>query len=663
MNRSQRRRAAAATLAAAARLLQTGNAAGAAENLERILGHHPDHPEALHLLGIASYRLGERETGMARIARSLALAGDRAGFHFNFGQILQAESRPDEAAGSYRRALELEPGHSGAHNGLGGILVARGRLDEAVACFRRALEADPGAAAIHNNLGRALADLGAGEEALDCFRRVAGLRPDAPAAHNNLGNLLRTRGAFDDAIVCYRRALDLDPGFAAAYNGLGNALMEQYKFDDALAAFRRFLEIEPNFPNVHSNLIQLLTLDARITPGEVRTEAERWDRVYAAPLAGRARPCANEADPERRLRIGYVSPDFREHAVSFFFEPMMTVHDKGAVEVFCYAEVAQPDAATARYRQSADHWRPTVGMSDAGMAELIREDRIDILVDLAGHTAHNRLLVFAERPAPVQICHLVGLSQTTGMAAMDYVLTDRWLTPTGYEERFCETLWRLPRSIVSFREKPDWPGISPLPARTREYISFAAFADPVRIVPPTLAMWSRALEAVPGSRLLIKHQNLADSGRRDRLRAGFATHGVAGRVDFEGLPDGWGAEMDVYERVDIAFDTFPRTGGTTTCIQLWMGLPVVTLASAEAHDRCGANILEAIGFEDGVATDADDFVRRAAALAGDIGRLAELRAGLRERMRASPLLDHEGCARAVEDAYRGMWRKWCAGTA
>ncbi len=647
-------------LVAAARLMQAGDMASAAENLERIVEFHPDHADALHLLGIAVYRQGRKEAGMARIARSLTLAGDRVDFHFNLAQIFFAEGRHDEAAGSYRRTLDLEPGHSGAHNGLGEVLGAGGRPNESIACYRRAIEADPEAAGAYDNLGRALVDLGAVDEALGCFRRVVALRPDAPAAHSNLGNLLRTREAFDDAIACYRRALALDPGFAEAYNGLGNALMELHRFDDALAAFRRLLEIKPEFPEVHSNLVHLLTHDARVTPGEILAVAKCWDKVYAAPLARRARRHANDANPERRLRIGYVSPDFRAHSVSSLFEPMMTVHDKRAVEVFCYAEVAAPDAVTARYRRVADHWRSTVGIGDAAVAERIREDRIDILVDLAGHSAGNRLLVFAERPAPVQVSHLVGISQTTGMTAMDYVLTDRWLTPNGFEARFSETLWRLRRGLVNFQPAPDWPGISPSPAKARGYVTFAAFGNPMRTSPPIVATWSRVLQATPGARLLLKHSCLTGGPMRERLLADFATYGVAERIDVEGLDHGWDAEMDVYERVDVVLDTFPTTGATTNCIAMWMGLPVVTLASEEAHDCCGASILHTAGLGAGVAGDADDFVARAAALAGDIRLLAELRAGLRERMRGSPLLDYEDCARAVEEAYRGMWRKWCA---
>ncbi len=746
MNRRQRRRAAtlgagnfsaaassagdaAGALDAARRLMRAGDLAAAADGFRGILKDSPDHPDALHLLGIACYRLGDRQAAIGYLDRSVALAGDRADFHCNRGNVMRAEGRLDDAAESFRRALAQAPGDAPSHNGLGEVHRARGETVEAAGCFRRALAADPEDTVANDNLGYALKDLGdldgatdcfrravamlpnfaeghsnlgnllrargQGDEAIVCFRRALAIKPDFAEGHNNLGNALRRRGDLDEATACFRRAIELQPGMAAAYNNLaialaasgqleeavaacrqaleiepdlaeacstmGNALSGQGRFAEAVAAYREALKIRPGYVEAHSNLLFCMHFDDDVSAAEILEESRRWNMAHAAPRAGRRRAPANDPNPDRRLRIGYVSPDFRRHAIGHFLESLFAHRDRSAVEVFCYAEVANPDPVTDTYRDTSDHWRSTVSVSDGDVADRIRGDRIDILVDLAGHTAGNRLLVFAGRPAPIQLSHLAGYGQTTGMAAMDYVLTDSRATPASHEDRFSETPWRLPRCFVSFEPSPGWPGISPLPAAQRGHVTFAAFGKPARTTPSTIALWARAVMAVPGSRLLLKHPSLTDTGLRARLMANFSAHGLEeDRIDMEGVERGWAAEMDVYERVDIALDSFPVTGGSTTCIQLWMGIPVVTLASDAAHDRFAAGFVNSVGLDECIAHDPADFARCAAALAGDLHRLAHIRAGLRDRMRASPLLDHEACARAVEDAYRGMWRKWCA---
>ncbi len=628
----------------------------------RAIEIEPDNAAAHNNLGHALLDREQYDEAAVAYGQAIELRPEAAEPYNNRGNALRNQGRPGEAVDSYRRAIELRTGYAMAHDNLGNALRDLGRLDEAVAMHRRAIGLAPAYAAAHNNLGISLKEQGEAAAAVGEFLRAIELKPDFAAAHNNLGTVLILQGKPSEAEAAARRAIGIEPDYAEAYNTFGDALMALGEIDRALAAFRRAVEVKPSHAGLHSNLIFLMCHDARIPFVDILAEARRWDETHAAPLAALARPHANDPDPERRLRVGYVSPDFRGHAMSYFVEPLIAHHDARVVEVFCYADVARPDAVTARCREHADCWRPTVGLGDEALAELIRADGIDILVDLAGHTAGSRLRAFAGRPAPVQVSHLAALGQTTGLAAMDYVLTDPGFTPDGYGDRFSETLWRLGRCFVSFLPSSDWPEISPLPARTRGHVVFAAFGNPSRISPPAIAMWSRVLDGVPGSRLLLKHGNLGDIGLRERLRMAFANEGVAERVDFESVPRGWRAAMDVYERVDIALDTFPLSGSTTTCIQLWMGLPVVTLASPGAHDRCSAGILGALGLDEAVVTDADDFVTRAAALAQDLDRLSGLRASLRERMRASPLLDHEGCARAVEGAYRDMWRKWCAST-
>ncbi len=626
----------------------------------RAIDLEPDDAVAHNNLGHAY--LDQEKFGDAATAyqRAVDLRPDAAEAYNNLGNALRNQGDLDDAAAAYRRAIELRADYARAHDNLGNALRDQGRLDEAAAMHRRAIAFAPEYPNAYNNLGITLWKRGDAGAAAEAYRRAIALDPQNAAAHSNLAVVLGEQRKPEEAEAACRRALEIRPGYADAYNGLGNALMDQGRVREALAAFRQVLAIKPRYPVVHSNLIYIMSHDPQVKRDEILAEARRWDAAYAAPYAAGVRPYRNDPDPERRLRIGYVSPDFRSHAISYVFEGTMAAHDKKAVEVFCYAEVARPDAVTARYRQYADHWRPTVGLSDAEVAERIGDDRIDILVDLAGHTTGNRLLAFAGRPAPVQVSHLVGLGHTTGMTAIDYAISDRWLTPDGYDRYFSETLWRLPRSYIGFGPSPDWPDISPLPALAEGQVTFASFASPFRISAGAAELWARVLRAVPGSRMLLMHRVFADGRAAARLHPVFAAQGVGDRVEFRGPRRGWPADMDVYEEVDIALDTFPRTGGTTNGIALWMGLPVVTLYADEALDHIGADYLIAARFEGGVASSRDDYVAKAVGLAGDIGYLAGLRQGMRARLRDSDLLDHDGLARAIEDAYRDMWRKWCA---
>ncbi len=624
----------------------------------QILDVQPENSDVLHLLGRIAFHRRDAVGAVDLVGRAIAAHPEIAPYHYLLGGALLVLGRTGEAARAYRRAIALDPEYADAYNDLGTVLSERGEIDEAMGSFRRALQLRPEFTAAHNNLGNALRDAGRPREAVAALRSAIAIEPDVAEIHNNLGNALRDLGQFDDAVRAFRYALDLRPDFAEGQANLGNVFLSQGRLDEAAAAYRASLRQEAD-ATVHSNLVYCLCHDPRATVADIAAEARRWDAAHGAPPAGRTRPHANDPDPERRLRIGYVSPDFRSHAVTYFFEPLFTAHDRDRVEIFCYAEVARPDETTERYRAGSDGWLSTIGLSDSTLAGRIRDDRIDILVDLAGHTAGNRLPVFAGRPAPVQVSYPLGLGHTSGMTAIDYLLGDPWFTPEGFEDRFSETLWRLPRCFLGFRPSADWPEVEPLPARRVGNAIFVSFANPYRIGAVLAETWVRILQAAPDARLLLMHRLFGDGSVAERLRPAFAAPGVAERVEFRAAKRGWPGDMDVYATVDIALDTFPLTGGTTNCIALWMGVPVITLASEETHDRIGHDLLSAAGFDDGVASSRDDYVARAVDLVRDPVRLAGLRAGLRPRMRASPLLDHEALARAIEDAYRGMWRKWC----
>jgi predicted O-linked N-acetylglucosamine transferase (SPINDLY family) len=552
--------------------------------------------------------------------------------------------------------LQLRPDYPQAHGNLGHALREQGKLDEAVAHCRRAVELKPDYAEAYNNLGNALRDLDRLDEAIACGRRAVELNPAMADAHNNLGNALKDLGKLDEAIGYFHRALELDPEFAEAHNNLGNVQKEQGNLDEAIACFRRAVELKPDYVEAHSNWLCAMLYSADYAPDAIYREHLRWNERFAAPLAGAIQPHDNDRTPERRLRIGYLSPDFRNHVVALFLLPLLEAHDRGQVEIFCYASVRARDDVTERCRAKADVWRDVFNLSDEQLASMMRQDRIDILVDLAMHTAGSRLLAFARKPAPVQVTYLAYCG-TTGMSTIDYRLTDPYLDPPGADERFySERSIRLPETYWCYRPIVDAPPVNPLPALQNGYITFACFNNFCKVTPPTLAAWRQLLQRVPNSRLLV---HAHEGSHRQRVREFIAQEGVSHeRITFAGkVPTS--AYLRAHQQIDVALDPFPYGGGTTTCDALWMGVPVVSLRGQTAVGRGGASILSNVGLPELVADDIGQYVRIAAELAEDLPRLSKLRTALRERMQHSPLMNAPRFARHVEAAYRTMWQRWC----
>jgi len=444
---------------------------------------------------------------------------------------------------------------------------------------------------------------------------------------------------------------------------LGNAYKNQGKLAEAVAAYRKALELKPDYVDAHSNLVFSMNFDERFTQRDIAAESRRWDAVHAVPRSPDERTHPTDPDPDRRLRIGYVSPDFREHSVSYFLDPVIAGHDRGSFEVFCYADVVKPDNKTARFRDLSDGWCSTVAMTDAAVAERVREDGIDILVDLAGHTANNRLLVFAERPAPLRV-NWLGYPNTTGLSAMDYRLTDAIADPAGVAEAsHSETLVRLPNGFLCFTPAADAPEIGEAHAPTagvKQRNPFGSFNNLAKITPDVVATWSRVLDGVPTSRLVVKSKPLADQATRERYFELFDAQGIdAERVELIPWIASRSGHLGAYGRVDIGLDPFPYNGTTTTCEALWMGVPVITLAGDRHSGRVGASILTRVGLADLVAETKAAYVEKAVALANDLDRLSALRNGLRDRLGRSPLCDAPSFVRDIEAAYREMWRRVC----
>jgi len=573
---------------------------------------------------------------------------------FDLGLQHQQGGRLQEAENLYRQILIQQPAHFDATHLSGVIALQTGRLDLAVELIGRAIALRPGDADAHSNLGVALKDKGRLDEAIAAWRRAIALNPDLPEAHTNLGNALREIEKLDEAVAAFRRAISLRPEYAEAHNNLANA-KDQGQLDDAISAWRQSIVLNPNLPKTHSNLILALHYHPAYDAQAIAEEHRRWSRRHAEPLRPFIRPHHNDRQPDRRLRIAYISADFREHSVGRFLLPLLCHHDHEAYQIICYSDVQIGDAMTDTLRACVDEWNEIAKYTDERVAEKIREDKIDILVDLAAHTAANRLRVFARKPAPVQVTYLAYCS-STGLEAMDYRLSDPYLDPNGEESFYSEQTVRLPDTYWCYQSIAASPEVGPVPALAQGFITFGSLNNFCKVSSQALNLWMELLGAIPKSQLILSSP---EGSHRQKILDLFKQAGIdpqrlrfVGKVPFSDY-------LKLYGQIDIALDPFPFNGGTTTCDALWMGVPVVTLRGRTAVGRAGSSILCNIGLPELIAQTPRQYVQIATALAGDLPRLAELRRTRSVRMGTSPLMDARKFARNTEAAYRRMWRTWC----
>ena len=528
-----------------------------------------------------------------------------------------------------------------------------------MAQFERALILRPELAEAHSNLGAAFKDQGKLQEAVAQFERALLINPELSEAHSNLGTALQALGTLDRAVEQFERALSLKPDFAEARSNLGAALKDQGKVDAALMQFERALVVKPDFVTAHSNMLFCSLYDERLSANQLFVAHQEWDLRHGRSTQ-QPQAYINTRLAERRLKVGYVSGDFRQHSVAWFLLPLLMAHDHRVVEVFCYAEVKRPDDVTELFKALADHWRTTVGMSDETVAAQIAADGIDILVDLAGHTAGNRLMVFARKPAPIQVTWL-GYPSSTGLSAIDYRLVDAVTDPEDdVTSVSSEKLVRLDDSFLCYGPPMEAPLPIPPPALKSGTITFGSFNNPTKYSAATIETWVKLLNRMPSARLLLKGLPFSDASIRASYLARFTERGVPSQqITLLGPTPDRAGQLAHYHQIDIALDPFPYNGTTTTCEALWMGVPVVGLRGDRHSARVGASLLTSIGLDELVAQDIEGYLDIAVRLAHDQSRLAKLRATLRARMAASPLCDSHSFARKMEGAYRSMWRIWC----
>ncbi len=509
----------------------------------------------------------------------------------SLGDMLKDLARHEEACHLYQRLLQLRPDCAEAYSNLGVGQKNLGRYEAAEASYRRALQIKPALAETRSNLADLLRETGRLDEAMANYRLALLTKPDYAQGHNNFGLALNEVGAIHDAHASFQRAVQSRPEYAQAHSNLANTLKAMGHFAEAEASYRRALQLKPDFADAHSNLLFTLNYHPDKSGAQVFEAYREYERQFGQPYRGHWRPHTNNPDPQRRLKVGYVSPALRQHSSRHFLEPLLAHHDKTVVEVVAYAELNREDAVTARYKGYFEHWVPTKGMSDDALAERIRADGIDILVDVAGHTAGNRLQVFARKPAPVSL-HWLDFGYTTGLEAIDYYLTDWPTVPQGSEALFSEEPWRLDGPGLVYRPAEDMGQASELPALKNGHITFGTLTRAVRINHHTVRVWAQLLHRVPGSRLVVNSGDYRSATMQQALSAQFAAHGIdPQRLDIGHQSPPW----DVLRGIDIGLDCFPHNSGTTLFESLYLGVPFVTLAGRASVGRMGCAILSGLG--------------------------------------------------------------------
>ena len=625
---------------------------------DKALAIKPDYADALDNRGLALQELKRYPEALASYDKALAIEPDFAEALNNRGNALQELKRYHEALASYDKALAIKPDFAKAANNRGVALEELGRYEEALASYDWTLAIKPDYAEALDNRGNALQELNRYQEALASYDKALAIKPDFPNALLNRGNTFRYMGRIRDAEASFRQVLAIKPD-EAAHNNLGSVLQNSGRLPEAIQSYRRAMALKPDFSEAHSNLIFAMDLSAAYSMEEQQEERRRWYEQHGRKLSPEIRAHQNVPDPDRRLRVGYVSADFRTHSAYYACSPVILSHDRTAFEIYCYSGVKREDGATARLKQAVQNWRSTLGASDDALAEQIRADRIDILVDLSGHTAGNRLLVFARKPAPVQITawgHVTG----TGLKTMDYLLADPVVLQKQHRHLFAEEVIDLPCALCY--QAPEYaPPVQPLPANSGRPFTFGCINRVEKISDSCIELWSKILAAAPGAELVIKHTSLQDAMVQEILRYRFSTFGMEPeRVRMLGASP-HAEHLKIYHEIDVGLDTFPNNGGMSTAEALWMGVPIVAMPGEGPGSRSSAAILTAVGLESWVAHDAAEYVRIAGKAAADTASLAALRQRIRPMMVASAFADPGRYTAAVERAYRTAWRKWCQG--
>lgn len=636
-----------------------GQLANAETSYKQALRLKPEFAEAYYNLGITLKDLGRLEEAETNLRQAIHINAHFGEAHIELGSTLKEMDRLNEAEVTFRQAIQLIPMLAEAHANLGATLRALSRPSEAETSLRQALHINPELAEAHSNLGAALRELSRPSEAEASFRQALRIDPELADAHTGLAAALRDLDRLDEAVACCRTALRINPNSAEAQNNLGALLSDLGRFEEAELCFRQAIQISPKFVQAYSNRLFHLSHMEAVDAKTLFAEHQKFADQFETPLIPNWPRHTNLRDPDRTLRVGFVSADLRNHPVASYLEPVLALlAGSSKLSLHAYHNHAHEDDVTLRLKTYLPHWRSIVGLSDDAVAQRIVEDRIDILVDLSGHTDKHRLLTFARKPAPVQLSW-IGYAGTTGLRAMDYYMADRLYLPTGQlEDQFSEKVVQTPAS-APFSPFKDAPPVSSLPALRNGYLTFGSFNLVRKLNPSVIALWSQVLRALPNARMLIcGMHSLRES---DILAKWFALEGIAReRLTFH-LKCAMQDYLKLHHQVDICLDTFPYPAATTSCHALWMGVPTITLTGETPVSRVGASLQKHAGLDQFVANSKTDFVEKTLYWSCRHMELASIRAELRVRFRQSAMGQSDAIASTFERALRVMWHRWCKG--
>ena len=625
-------------------------------SFKKVLSLNPNSIEAYNYLGVLQHEQGKFIEAEESYKKIIELKPDLAEAYNNLGNTLNEQGKFIEAEASFRKAIELKPEYVEVYYNMGIMLNEQRKFIEAETSYKKALELNPNYVEVYNNLGNSLNEQGKFIEAEATFKKALVLKPDHVEAYNNLGITLNEQGKFIEAEASFRKAITLKNDYAEAYCNLGNTLQELGKLEEAIKNYDEAIKLRINYSDAYNNKNLCLNYSSSYSSLYIYKQHLKFEKQFGR-LRTKPHFKSNIKKINERLRIGYVSGDFREHSVAYFFKPLLQNHDKNLVETFCYYNNTFIDKITKSIMTTCDHWRNIFGITYHEVSKIIRNDKIDILVDLSGHTGKNNLLVFNQKPAPIQITWL-GYPNTTGLSTIDYRFTDKIADPIGDPDQLhSEKLFRLPNGFQCFESDENVLFKSELPQNHCDYITFGSFNNLSKITPQVINVWSKILHLVPKSQLILKCRKLKYN--KDYYFEFFKKEGLAkDRIHFYEHVHNTNDHLKLYNKIDICLDPFPYNGATTTCEALWMGVPVITLLGDRHAGRVGASILTNVNLNDFIAADIESYIKLAVEMSANKTYLANIRKTLRKRMKEAPICNSRSFANDIENAYQFMWSNY-----
>lgn len=634
-----------------------GDLVKAEELYNKILLAYPAHVDTLvNLAAIVYNRDPQSALDLLRKARSVA--PDSVSVHFNLGNLLQRHNYRQKAINEFREVIRLNPNYHEAYFRLGMLFSELGKLEDSIFCYKKAFEIKPDDVRVVNNLTDIYNRLKKFDEAEEMARKTLELTPNLAEAHGNLGNVYKNQGNYEKAEFHFKEALKSHPEDSKILYHLGATLLFSNRAQEAASHLKKSMEQDPTFHHAHSSYVYALNYFEEPTKQEIFEAHCDWGKQQSKGVQDNTWSWIDR-NPDKKIRVGFVSPDFRAHVVALFIQQLFSHYDKKQFEFYGYAEVANPDGFTSKFMGQLDGWRTTIGLTDEMVYETIKKDKIDILVDLAGHSAGNRLVAFSMKPAPVQVSYL-GYINTTGLNTIDYRFADEWVNPEESQQFYSEKLYRLPNSFTCYEPIHPCPEVTETPALKNGYITFGCFNNTNKLTPKVIELWCGILKAVPDSGLLLKSSHLADEDTCKRFLNLFSEYGISkDRVQLEG-PSEIYDYMAAYSKIDIALDPFPHNGGTTSHDALWMGVPMISLEGDRYVSRFGVTILNNLGYPDWIAKDEEEYIEIAKNISSNIDQLNDIRLNLRQKMASSPLCDGKAFAGHFGNAIKTIWKDFCA---